>query len=177
MASRYPAQSVARELIVEKEDRLREAMRMMGMPSWINWTGWFLKWWLQYLLLSVVITMLFSAGNLLLYSSPLVILSMIQLLVTALIAFGFMMCVAEPMQSQLLYTGNANLIVYAFGGVRSTLFSTSNVGGACTAIMWLLLNVPYWIYSDSYYQLSTAQKTTICLSPPACLNVAFKIVA
>jgi len=36
----YPANSIARELIIEKEERQREAMEMMGLPSWINWAAW-----------------------------------------------------------------------------------------------------------------------------------------
>ena len=34
------ANGIARELIVEKEERQREAMRMMGMPGWINWLAY-----------------------------------------------------------------------------------------------------------------------------------------
>lgn len=40
---RYTAMSITRSLINEKETRMREAMRMMGLSSWVNWLAWFIK--------------------------------------------------------------------------------------------------------------------------------------
>ena len=46
------------ELVLEKESRIRETMKMMGLNSWILWTTWFLKQILFYLASIIIITIL-----------------------------------------------------------------------------------------------------------------------
>lgn len=39
----YPCINTVRFIAVEKEKQLKEAMKIMGLPSWLHWTGWFIK--------------------------------------------------------------------------------------------------------------------------------------
>jgi ATP-binding cassette, subfamily A (ABC1), member 3 len=39
----YTALSIVRNIVMEKELRLKEALRMMGVGSWVHWTAWFIK--------------------------------------------------------------------------------------------------------------------------------------
>lgn len=39
----FSAMNTVRYIVIEKEKQLKEAMNIMGMPSWINWTAWFLR--------------------------------------------------------------------------------------------------------------------------------------
>ena len=50
----YSVMSITRRLVNEKETRMKEAMRMMGLPNWINWTSHFLKDF-SFLLISVAL--------------------------------------------------------------------------------------------------------------------------
>ena len=42
------------ELVHEKQQRLKESMKMMGLANWIHWMAWFFKN-LFFLLISVVL--------------------------------------------------------------------------------------------------------------------------
>ena len=46
------------ELVLEKESRIRETMKMMGLSNWTLWTTWFLKQILFYLGSIIIITIL-----------------------------------------------------------------------------------------------------------------------
>lgn len=35
--------NIVRYIAIEKEKQLKEAMKIMGLPNWLHWTGWFVK--------------------------------------------------------------------------------------------------------------------------------------
>lgn len=39
----YPATNLVKCIATEKELQLKEAMKIMGLPNWLHWTGWFAK--------------------------------------------------------------------------------------------------------------------------------------
>lgn len=39
----YPTINTVRFIAIEKEKQLKEAMKIMGLPNWLHWTGWFVK--------------------------------------------------------------------------------------------------------------------------------------
>jgi ATP-binding cassette subfamily A (ABC1) protein 3 len=39
----YPAVNQTKNLVLEKERRLKESMKMMGLMDWLHWFAWFLK--------------------------------------------------------------------------------------------------------------------------------------
>lgn len=59
----YPVMSMSRALVAEKESRLREAMRMMGLPSWVNWLAWFIKDFTMLTITVILIVVIFSGGK------------------------------------------------------------------------------------------------------------------
>lgn len=38
-----PFTNVIQNIVVEKEKKLKEIMNIMGIPSWIHWSGWFVQ--------------------------------------------------------------------------------------------------------------------------------------
>ena len=44
--------------MLEKETRIRETMKIMGLSNWVLWTTWFLKQLLFYLLPIIFMTIL-----------------------------------------------------------------------------------------------------------------------
>lgn len=146
----YPAMSVARELVIEKEDRLREAMQLMGLTPVLNWIGWALKWFFLLTFLSLLLTLVFWIGKLLRFSNPFVVFLLIEFLTFALIGFGFMM---------------------------STFFSTASVASAVTVFIWIFLGIPYWVTAENFGTLSSGAKHAVCLSPPSCFSAGFRIIS
>uniref|UniRef100_A0A2K5SFW9 ATP binding cassette subfamily A member 3 n=1 Tax=Cebus imitator TaxID=2715852 RepID=A0A2K5SFW9_CEBIM len=55
----YTALTIARAVVQEKERRLKEYMRMMGLSSWLHWSAWFLVFFLFLLIASSFMTLLF----------------------------------------------------------------------------------------------------------------------
>lgn len=39
----YPCINTVRFIAIEKEKQLKEAMKIMGLPNWLHWLGWFIK--------------------------------------------------------------------------------------------------------------------------------------
>lgn len=39
----YPTVNLTKSIVQEKEQRLEEAMRMMGLERWLHWTSWFIN--------------------------------------------------------------------------------------------------------------------------------------
>lgn len=39
----YPTINTVRFIAIEKERQLKEAMKIMGLPSWLHWTSWFVR--------------------------------------------------------------------------------------------------------------------------------------
>jgi ATP-binding cassette subfamily A (ABC1) protein 3 len=62
----YPAVNLTKNLVIEKEKRLKESMKMMGLKNWLHWFAWFIKsfTWLAISsgLLSILITMNIKEG-------------------------------------------------------------------------------------------------------------------
>ena len=49
---------VLQELVFEKQQRLKESMKMMGLANWIHWLAWFTKN-LLFLLVAIIIATAF----------------------------------------------------------------------------------------------------------------------
>lgn len=39
----FPTINSVRYITIEKERQLKEAMKIMGLPSWMHWTSWFIR--------------------------------------------------------------------------------------------------------------------------------------
>ena len=48
--------------MLEKESRIRETMKMMGLSNWILWTTWFAKQLLFYLVPLIIMSILLKVG-------------------------------------------------------------------------------------------------------------------
>lgn len=51
----YANINIARSIDHEKEKRLKETMKIMGLPNWLHWTAWFIK---SYVFLAIPAIML-----------------------------------------------------------------------------------------------------------------------
>jgi ATP-binding cassette, subfamily A (ABC1), member 3 len=62
----YPAVNLTKNLVIEKEKRLKESMKMMGLKNWLHWLAWFIKSFLWLALsvglLSILITIKVKDG-------------------------------------------------------------------------------------------------------------------
>ncbi|XP_051028674.1 phospholipid-transporting ATPase ABCA7 [Acomys russatus] len=112
----YSVALTVKALVQEKETRLRETMRAMGLSRGVLWLSWFLSCLGPFLISSVLLVLVLKLGNILPYSNPVVV-------VVFLAAFS----VATVAQSFLL----------------SVFFSRANLAAACGGLAYFSLYLPY----------------------------------
>ncbi|CAH3155544.1 unnamed protein product [Porites evermanni] len=84
----YSVMTIIKELVLEKQSRLKESMKMMGLPNWVHWTAWFTKNVL-FLLISVVIFVIVLKVLVFKYSDVTVLFVLFLLYIFASILFCF----------------------------------------------------------------------------------------
>ncbi|KAL9959228.1 hypothetical protein ACROYT_G036325 [Oculina patagonica] len=147
----YSAMTIIKELVFEKQNRLKESMKMMGLANWIHWCAWFTKN-LLFLLISGVLLVIVLKVLIFKYSDVTVIFVLLLLYIIASILFCF--CI-------------------------SVFFSRPVLGMLLGALIWIASLVPYFVFWDNkkYRALTRSQKAGACLLPNTCLGIAAKLFA
>ncbi|XP_058509003.1 phospholipid-transporting ATPase ABCA3 [Solea solea] len=137
----YTSLNIVRSVVQEKERKLKEYMRMMGLSNWLHWSAWFLMF-LLFLSISVFfVTLLLCIqvspnGAVLSYSDPTLVFVFLLVFTVATINFSFMI---------------------------SAFFSRANVAAAAGGFIYFLSYLPYLFLWPRYDLLSHAQKVSACL--------------
>ncbi|CAD5112606.1 DgyrCDS1819 [Dimorphilus gyrociliatus] len=130
------AANVVQDLVLEKEKRLRESMKLMGLKTWVHWLSWFVKY-LSFILISIAImTILYcvkfsSKGAIIRFADPSLIFVFLLLYSIATIMFCFAV---------------------------SCAFSKASSGAAAGAVLFLASYVPYFFFQNQYETLSNGVK-------------------
>uniref|UniRef100_A0A8C4Y6C3 P-type phospholipid transporter n=1 Tax=Gopherus evgoodei TaxID=1825980 RepID=A0A8C4Y6C3_9SAUR len=112
----YSVSMIVKSIVLEKEMRLKEAMKNRGVTNGVIWYTWFLD---SFVMMSVsvsLLTALITCGKVLHYSNPLILLLFLLTFTTATI-----------MQCFLL----------------STFFSKANLAAACSGVIYFTLYLPH----------------------------------
>ncbi|XP_052408200.1 phospholipid-transporting ATPase ABCA3 [Carassius gibelio] len=137
----YTSLNIIRAVVQEKERKLKEYMRMMGLSNWLHWSAWFLMF-LLFLSISIFfVTVLICVkvspnGAVLTYSDPTLVFVFLLVFAVSTINFSFMI---------------------------STFFSRANVAAAAGGFIYFLSYLPYVFLWPRYDLLSHAQKVSACL--------------
>uniref|UniRef100_A0A8C7LC43 ATP binding cassette subfamily A member 3 n=1 Tax=Oncorhynchus kisutch TaxID=8019 RepID=A0A8C7LC43_ONCKI len=91
----YTSLNIVRAVVQEKERKLKEYMRMMGLSNWLHWTAWFLMFFLFLAISMFFVTLLFCIkvspnGAVLTYSDPTLVFVFLLVFAVATINFSFM---------------------------------------------------------------------------------------
>uniref|UniRef100_A0A7N8Y067 ATP-binding cassette, sub-family A (ABC1), member 3b n=1 Tax=Mastacembelus armatus TaxID=205130 RepID=A0A7N8Y067_9TELE len=143
----YTSLNIVRAVVQEKERKLKEYMRMMGLSNWLHWSAWFLMFFLFLsisvffvtLLLCIQVTnkkLVSPNGAVLTYSDPTLVFVFLLVFTVATINFSFMI---------------------------SAFFSRANVAAAAGGFIYFLSYLPYLFLWPRYDLLSHAQKVSACL--------------
>ncbi|XP_056143491.1 phospholipid-transporting ATPase ABCA3 isoform X2 [Lampris incognitus] len=137
----YTSLNIVRAVVQEKERKLKEYMRMMGLSNWLHWSAWFLMFFLFLSISVVFVTLLFCIqvspkGAVLTYSDPTLVFVFLLVFVVATINFSFMI---------------------------SAFFSRANVAAAAGGFIYFLSYLPYLFLWPRYDLMSHAQKVSVCL--------------
>uniref|UniRef100_A0A8C1MGE1 ATP binding cassette subfamily A member 3 n=1 Tax=Cyprinus carpio TaxID=7962 RepID=A0A8C1MGE1_CYPCA len=129
----YTSLNIIRAVVQEKERKLKEYMRMMGLSNWLHWSAWFLMF---FLFLSISIFFVTVLISVLTYSDPTLVFVFLLVFAVSTINFSFMI---------------------------STFFSRANVAAAAGGFIYFLSYLPYVFLWPRYDLLSHAQKVSACL--------------
>lgn len=110
------ALELTKDIVVEKELRLKEVMKIMGLKDWMNWCAWFLYsfgWNLIYALVIIaIICVPFDGEAILNYSNPLIILLFTMLYVLAIITYCFLMSTLPKISEKADFSGTISAAVF-----------------------------------------------------------------
>lgn len=139
----YSSLCIVRNIVYEKEKRLKESMKMMGVDNWLHWFAWFLQSFIILFIAVLIMTLLFTIkfndhGKVINKTSP-------------SIFFVFL----------LLYTISG--IMFCF--FVSVFFSKASTAAAGGGIIWYISFIPFFFISQSYEDMSQSLKTACCLIP------------
>ncbi|TKC51481.1 hypothetical protein EI555_020019, partial [Monodon monoceros] len=137
----YTSLSIIRAVVQEKERKLKEYMRMMGLSSWLHWTAWFLLFFLFLLVTVSFMTLLFCIKvkknvAVLAHSDPSLVLVFLACFAISSISFSFMV---------------------------STFFSKANVAAAIGGFLYFFTYIPYFFVAPRYNWMTLSQKLFSCL--------------
>lgn len=146
----YAVSLLVKEIVYEKQERLRDVMRIMGLKTWVYWCSWVISAMSQLTILSCLLMIFLSGFNILTFSSPAIV---------------------------LLFLWVYSMSVVSFAMAVSACFSRAKVAAACTGLFYYTMYLPYNFYGMYEEKTSTATKCMYCLSAPTGLGVGMSIIA
>ncbi|XP_056591567.1 phospholipid-transporting ATPase ABCA1 isoform X2 [Triplophysa dalaica] len=137
----YSVAMIIKGVVYEKEARLKETMRIMGLSSGMLWLSWFISSFLPFLFSAGLLIAALKVGDILPYSDPAVIFFFLTAFATATIMLCFLI---------------------------STFFSRCNLAAACGGLVYFTLYLPYVLcVAWREYLSSTHRILASFLSPVA----------
>ncbi|KAM3612690.1 uncharacterized protein V6R79_012850 [Siganus canaliculatus] len=116
LAWMYSVAIILKSVVYEKEARLKETMRIMGLDNGILWFSWFVSSLIPLLISAGLLVLLLKNGNLLPYSDPGVV---------------------------FLFLGSYAVVTIMQCFLLSTVFARANLAAACGGIIYFTLYLPY----------------------------------
>ncbi|XP_027735766.1 retinal-specific ATP-binding cassette transporter isoform X3 [Empidonax traillii] len=114
----YSVSMTVKSIVLEKEMRLKEAMKNRGITNGVIWCTWFLDSFLMMAVSMLLLTVLIMSGRILHYSNPLLFFLFLLTFTTATIMQCFLF---------------------------STFFSKANLAAACSGVIYFTLYLPHII--------------------------------
>ncbi|XP_030648495.1 phospholipid-transporting ATPase ABCA1b isoform X2 [Chanos chanos] len=116
LAWMYSVAIIIKSVVYEKEARLKETMRIMGLDNGILWFSWFISSLIPLLMSAGLLVLLLKMGNLLPHSDP----GVVFLFLSSFAVVTIMQCF-----------------------LISTAFARANLAAACGGIIYFTLYLPY----------------------------------
>ena len=146
----YSALTIVRNVVHEKERKLKESMKMMGLPNWAHWSAWFVQAATLLFGSNVIMALLIHFGGILTYSDMTLILVYLLLFSFATINFCFLL---------------------------STFFKKATSAAVFAAILWYMSYFPYSLIARDYAEASLQEKTNYCLLSTTCMSLGAYVIS
>ncbi|XP_068022332.1 retinal-specific phospholipid-transporting ATPase ABCA4 isoform X2 [Melanerpes formicivorus] len=134
----YSVSMVVKSIVLEKEMRLKEAMKNRGITNGVIWCSWFLDSFIMMAVSTFLLTALVMCGGVLHYSSPLLFFLFLMTFTTASIMQCFLF---------------------------STFFSKANLAAACSGVIYFSLYLPHIVCFVWQDRMTVNLKSLLSLIP------------
>nr|UOU03311.1 ATP-binding cassette subfamily A2 [Brachionus rubens] len=150
----YTVAMLTQTIVYEKEMRLKEVMKIMGLNNSVHLLAWFITYFFQFTLIVGLVTVVLHFGKILTHSNPFLIFLLLEIFATATICFSFLV---------------------------SALYSKAKLAAACAGILYFLSYVPCMYISireDVAYEIIPAwAKSIACLLSTSAFGISSKYIA
>ncbi|KAG8263663.1 ATP-binding cassette sub- A member 1 [Homalodisca vitripennis] len=140
----YTCAMIVKSVVYEKEQRLKETMRVMGLGNGVHWLGWFVDSIVPMLVTIAMLTTVLVYGKVLKNADPTLVFSFLTIYGISVITQAFLI---------------------------STFFSKANLSAACGGIIFFVLYLPYSFLVRWILQMSTLTKSLLALSSNVALGL------
>jgi len=146
----YAVSLLVQQVVYEKQERLRDVMRIMGLKTWVYWSSWMTSAMVQLTGLVFIMTTILHVFNVLKYSDP-----------TVVFIFFWMFSAASVSLSMLI----------------SAFFSRAKVAAACAGMIYYGLYMPYSFYTKYEEVMSLEEKNCLCLLSSTGMGIGMSMIA
>ncbi|XP_071130810.1 phospholipid-transporting ATPase ABCA3-like isoform X2 [Mytilus edulis] len=147
------ALNIVKDIVHEKERKLKESMKMMGLSNWLHWMAWFIKYtvflFITVLIMTILLAVKTDKGAVINKSNPVII-------------FIFLMLYA--------------ISTISFCCTVSVFFSKANSGAAAGGILFFLTYIPYLFLQPRYADLSLTTKLTSSLISNVAMSYGGQVI-
>ena len=140
----YPVSRIIRAIVLDKETRIKESMKIMGLSDTVYGLSWFLTIFIQMTFISILITLVTST-SIYEYSNKFIVFLFFELFSISIINLCFLL---------------------------TTLFNRSKVASLIGPMIFFSLFFPYYAVNDP--QFSTQIKLSSCLLAPTCFALGIE---
>eukprot|EP01135_Chromosphaera_perkinsii_P007716 Nk52_evm5s967 gene=Nk52_evmTU5s967 len=141
--------SPLKDIITEKETRIKEAMKMMGLKAWVNWLSWGLTISFNMLVVVISSTAIVVYFNYFDFVSP-----------SIFFAYNISYC----------------LSVISFIFLISTLFNRSKRAASFLSVFYIASFAPYLVYQNKISSLNSFVQNSVCVANSACMAFGFAVM-
>lgn len=128
---------ICKSIVYEKEHRLKEVMKIMGLSNGVHWIAWFINAFVMMFITIVILTIIIKSGKVLEHSNP----SVIIFFFTAFAISTIMQC--------FLY---------------STFFNKANLAACVAGFLYFIMYLPYTLAVQWEDFMTTGLKVLSCFS-------------
>ncbi|XP_028404446.1 ATP-binding cassette sub-family A member 1-like [Dendronephthya gigantea] len=146
----YSVGMIIKTIVHEKETRLKEVMKVMGLTNSVHWLAWFITSVIMMMITTILLVMVLKFGDILQYSDPSVIFVFFFVFTISTIMFCFLI---------------------------SVFFSRANVAAACGGLIYLTTYLPYVILTIFEENVNKSHLIASCLLSPTAFGIACRYFA
>uniref|UniRef100_A0A1I8FY41 ABC transporter domain-containing protein n=1 Tax=Macrostomum lignano TaxID=282301 RepID=A0A1I8FY41_9PLAT len=146
----YNVSLLVNAIVYEKETRLKEMMKIMGLSDGVHWISWFITSLAIMSIASALMTLLLSMGKIIIYSNPLLLFFFIVSFVVSTIFEAFFM---------------------------SIFFSNSSVAAAFARVIYFAGYLPFNLLETFGNSMTRTHYILSCLIPQLAFGVGCKFIS